>query len=179
MMNQMVSMVGPVATAGLGAQTGNGMEEGMGIVRDSNALSGNLAPGLGRGLGPTVEREKQLSNLVGQPQPQQSGQPHTGHAPASPPQTSQGGHQHGMAPVDEAERRRVPGYPQDMHMIMDEAVAKPETFGLAPGWSGAIVGMMTLVRVLPSDKYEEVMTKVREGRQEKPPQAQPAHRHGG
>ena len=81
--------------------------------------------------------------------------------------------------VDEAERRRVPGYPQDMHMIMDEAVAKPETYGLAPGWSGAIVGMMTLVRVLPSDKYEEVMTKVREGRREKPPQAQPAHKHGG
>jgi len=64
-------------------------------------------------------------------------------------------------------------------MIMDEAVAKPETYGLAPGWSGAIVGMMTLVRVLPPDKYEEVMAKVREGRQEKPPQAQPAHKHGG
>jgi len=179
MMNQMVSMVGPMATAGSGAQTGKGMEEGMGIIRGSNALSDDLAPGLGRGLGPTVERERQLSNLVGQQQPQQSGQPHTGHAPASPPQTPQGGHQHGVMSVDEADRRRVPGYPQDMHMIMDEAVAKPETYGLAPGWSGAIVGMMTLVRVLPSDKYEEVMTKVREGRREKPPQAQPAHKHGG
>jgi hypothetical protein len=64
-------------------------------------------------------------------------------------------------------------------MIMDEAVAKPETYGLAPGWSGTVVGMMTLVRVLPSDKYEEVMAKVREGRREKPPQSQPAHKHGG
>src|SRR5262245_180765 len=179
MMNQMVSMVGPVATAGSGAQTGKGMEEGMGIIRGSNALSDDLAPGFWRGLGPTVEREKQLSNLVGQQQPQQSGQPHTGHAPASTPQTPQGGHQHGVMSVDEADRRRVPGYRQDMHMIMDEAVAKPETYGLAPGWSGAVVGMMTLVRVLPPDKYEEVMTKVREGRQEKPPQAQPAHKHGG
>ena len=41
------------------------------------------------------------------------------------------------------------------------------------------MGMMTLVRVLPSDKYEEVMTKVREGRREKPLQSQPAHKHGG
>ena len=32
-------------------------------------------------------------------------------------------------------------------MVMDEAVAKPETYGLAPGWSGALMGMMTLVRV--------------------------------
>src|SRR5262249_5244367 len=136
------------------------------------------APGFGRGLSPTVDREKQLSNLVGQPQPQQSGQPHTGHAPASPPQTSQGGHQHGMMTVDEAERRRVPGYPQDMHMIMDEAVAKPDRDGLARGWAGAIGGMMHLVRVPPSEKKEEVKTKGREGRPKKPPQAQPAHKHG-
>jgi manganese oxidase len=66
-----------------------------------------------------------------------------------------------------------------MVMVMDEAVAKPETYGLAPGWSGALMGMMTLVRVLPPDKYEEVMAKVRQGRQEKPPQSQPAHKHGG
>jgi len=176
MMNQMVSMVGPRATAGFGAQTGKGMEEGMGIIRDSNALSSDLAPGLGRGLGPTVEREKQISNLVGQQQPPQAAQPHTGRSPTSP---QQGGQQHGAMTVDESERRRVPGYPQDMAMVMDEAVAKPETYGLAPGWSGAVVGMMTLVRVLPSDKYEEVMARVREGRREKPPQAQPVHQHGG
>src|SRR5215475_2700154 len=153
------------------------MEEGLGVIRDSNALSVDLAPSLGRGLGPTVDREKRLSNLVGQPQ--RSGQTHTGHAPASPPQTSGGIHQRGAMTADEAERRRVPGYPQNMAMVMDEAVAKPETYGLAPGWSGAVVGMMTLVRVLPSDKYEEVMARVREGRREKPPQAQPVHQHGG
>jgi hypothetical protein len=66
-----------------------------------------------------------------------------------------------------------------MVMVMDEAVAKPETYGLSPGWSGALMGMMTLVRVLPPDKYEEVMAKIREGRREKPPQAPPAHKHGG
>ena len=179
MMNQMVSMVGPVAMAGHGAQTGMGMDEGLGVIRDSNALSGNLAPGFGRGLGPTVDREKQLSNMVGLQQPQQSGQTHAGHAPASRPQTPQGGHQHSAMNLDEADRRRVPGYPQDMAMVMDEAVAKPETYGLAPGWSGAVMGMMTLVRVLTSDKYDEVMAKVREGRRENPPQAKPSHKHCG
>lgn len=159
MMNQMVSTAGPMAMAGHGAQTGKGMQEGMGMIRQSNALSDDLAPGFGRGLGPTVDREKQLSNLVAQQQ------------------SPQGGHQHGTTGIDEADKRRFPGYPQDMVMIMDEAVAKPETYGLAPGWSGALMGMMTLVRVLPPDKYEVVMARVREGRAEKPPPSPPAHKH--
>ena len=68
----------------------------------------------------------------------------------------------------------MPGYPQDMMMVMDEEVAKPETWGLAPGWTASMMGMMTLVRVLPPDKYEEVMTRVRSGRTEKPPMS---HQH--
>ncbi|MGH9767979.1 MAG: multicopper oxidase family protein, partial [Blastocatellia bacterium] len=102
MMNQMVSMVGPVAMAGPGAQTGKGMEEGLGIIRQSNALSGDLAPGFGRGLGPTVDRERQLSNLVGQQQPPQGGQQHVGHQ------------QQGATELSEERRRLYPGYPQDM-----------------------------------------------------------------
>ena len=47
-------------------------------------------------------------------------------------------------------------------MPMDEEVAKPETFGLPKDWSAALGGMMTLVRVLPPDKYEEIMTLVKE-----------------
>ena len=35
-----------------------------------------------------------------------------------------------------------PGYPQDMFMVMDDAVAKQETYGLRPGWSGSTMGMM-------------------------------------
>jgi manganese oxidase len=40
-------------------------------------------------------------------------------------------------------------------------VAKPETYGLPRGWSGGIMGMMTLVRVLPPAMYEKVKTGVR------------------
>ncbi len=41
-------------------------------------------------------------------------------------------------------------------MPMDEAVAKPETYGLRPTWSAAVQGMMTLVRVLPPGLYDKV-----------------------
>ena len=51
------------------------------------------------------------------------------------------------------------GFPQDafMEMGMDEAVAKPETYGLPPNWSAEMMGMMTLVRVLPDKEYDEIM----------------------
>ena len=79
-------------------------------------------------------------------------------------------------PQHEAAKKRVPGYPQDMFMFMDEEVAKPETYGLPPGWTGAMMGMMTLVRVLPDAQYEEVTRRVR-ARITEPPQKTPAHRH--
>ena len=56
----------------------------------------------------------------------------------------------------------VPGFPQDAlmegpAMAMDQMVEKPENFGLRPGWSGFMAGMMTFVRVLPPDKYDHIM----------------------
>ena len=63
MMNQMVSMVGPMAHAGHGMRTGGGMEEGMGMVRKGNALSEDLGPKFGRGMG-MAEEERRVSNVV-------------------------------------------------------------------------------------------------------------------
>ena len=159
MMNQMVSMVGPMSHAGRGAQTGKGMEEGMGIVTQGHALSEDLGPGMGRGMGTTTQ-ERNVSNMVG-PQEQQ----HQGHGP-------------GQAPDEAARRKRVPGYPQDMVMFMDKEVAKPETYGLPAGWTASFMGMMTMVRVLPPDMYEEVMRRVRAGIVE-PPQGEPMRMQGG
>jgi hypothetical protein len=53
----------------------------------------------------------------------------------------------------------IPGFPQDafMEMGMDEVVAKPETHGLPPNWSAGMMGMMTLVRVLPDRQYEQII----------------------
>ena len=154
MMNQMVSMVGPMGHAGMGSQI-KGMEEGMGVVRQGHALSEDMAPGLGRGTGDTTEKDRNTSNLVGpSPHLQQNS-------------------------LKETDKKRVPGYPQDMVMIMDKEVAKPETYGLPSGWTASMMGMMTLVRVLPPDRYEEVQRRIREGISE-PPSGTPAqspHKH--
>jgi hypothetical protein len=139
------------------------MEEGMGVIRQGHALSEELGPGFGRGMGMTSQ-EQNISNTVGR-RGDQAGQ------------GDQNQHQHGTQSGNVEDKKRVPGYPQDdmMMMPMDEAVAKPENYGLAPGWSASLQGMMNLVRVLPPEKYEEVMKRVREGRTEKLPA--PAHKH--
>jgi manganese oxidase len=65
-------------------------------------------------------------------------------------------------PHASAEANRVPLYPQDAFMesnmmAIDKEVAKPETDGLPPGWSGFSGGMMTLVRVMPPDRFEKII----------------------
>jgi manganese oxidase len=153
MMNQMVSMVGPLGHAGHGLQTGGGMEEGMGIVRQDHALSEDLAPKFGRGMGESTQQEKNTSNIVG-------------------PSSQQGQ----MNAQQEAMKKNVPGYPQDMIMIMDKEVAKPHTYGLPPGWTASMMGMMTLIRVLPPNMYDEVQRRIKAGTVEAP--AAPAgHKH--
>jgi hypothetical protein len=51
-----------------------------------------------------------------------------------------------------------------MMMIMDDEVAKPEIWGLAPGWTASMMGKMTLERVLPPDKYDKIMAMIKEGK---------------
>ena len=154
MMNQMVSMVGPISHAGHGMQTGGGMEEGMGIVRQGHALSEDMAPKFGRGMGDSTEQERNTSNIVGP-----------------------NGQQGQMNMQQDASKKRVPGYPQDMIMIMDKEVAKPHTYGLPPGWTASMMGMMTLIRVLPPNMYDEVQRRIKAGIIE-PPAAVPGHKHG-
>jgi manganese oxidase len=155
MMNQMVSMVGPMSHGGHGIQTGGGMEEGMGIVRQGNALSEDMGPKFGRGMGDSTEQERNTSNLVGP-----------------------GSQQDQMNMQQEAMKKRVPGYPQDMIMIMDKEVAKPHTYGLPPGWTASMMGMMTLIRVLPPNMYDEVQRRIKAGITEAPTAAPGGHKHG-
>jgi len=56
-------------------------------------------------------------------------------------------------------------------MAMDEMVDKPENYGLPAGWSGFMQGMMTLVRVLPPDRYDEVMRRIQHGEKQSLPGA--------
>ena len=76
----------------------------------------------------------------------------------------------------------VPGFPQDAFMegpmmAMDNVVDKPENFGLRPGWSGFMAGMMTFVRVLPPDKYDKIMELRAKQRDKKPMENMPGMEH--
>ena len=143
MMNQMVSMVGPMTEMHGGMHTGMSMEDGMGMLQQGHALSEEFGPSLGRAIGIGADFEKATTNL---PLREQSGG------------TEQMQHaMQGMPhPMPQTGAGLVPGYPQDMLMVMDEMVAKPETHGLRRGWTGAMMGMMTLVRVLPPELYDEI-----------------------
>ena len=152
MMNQMSSNVGPM-TGRSGIPAGLDMERGMGMLRQGSATSGENGSSLGRGMGVGSTFEQPLSNS-----------PLKTQSPMQPE-----GMQMGKPEVSK-DANSVPGFPQDAFMegpmmAMDQMVDKPETLGLRPGWSGFMAGMMTFIRVLPQDKYDQIMElrKKREG----------------
>ena len=69
----------------------------------------------------------------------------------------------------------VPGFPQDafMEMAMDAAVDKPANHGLPANWSAGMMGMMTMLRVLPDDQYDEIQRLIHE----RTGAATPQHHH--
>ncbi|MBX9792597.1 MAG: copper oxidase [Pirellulales bacterium] len=82
---------------------------------------------------------------------------HAGHGRAAAPMTKQ----------DEMEMDpyQVPGYPQDsgMHRMMSQeetvqVVSNPLTRGMGPQWYMGVMGLMTVVRVLPPDLYDKVVS---------------------
>ena len=63
----------------------------------------------------------------------------------------------------------VPNFPQDAYMEgpmmnMDKLVEKPENLGLRPNWSRFMQGMMTFVRVLPPEQYDQVIAAMKQAR---------------
>ena len=126
MMNQMVSMVGPMNHGGHGMQAGLGMEEGMGMLKRGGAMSDENGPGLGRGLGMAADAEQPRSHAAG-------------HEQHSTPE------------------QRTPGFPQDMWMPMDHLIDRPENHGLRKDWTASMMGMMTLVRVLEPEMFDEIV----------------------
>ncbi len=160
MMNQMASTVGPMTRLGKGMQAGASMTDGMGMLRDGNATSENRGPSLGRGLGigsstdvprsngplSQSEADKAMPNMPGMNHSQMPGMDHSQMNMTQLPKNA----------------GQVPLFPQDAFMegpmmAMDKEVDKPETYGLPPGWSGFVGGMMTLVRVMPSEQYDKIM----------------------
>ena len=56
-------------------------------------------------------------------------------------------------------------------MAMDQRVDKPENYGLRAGWSGYMMGMMNFLRVLPPDKYDEVIARMKQANRQNDPYA--------
>ena len=70
----------------------------------------------------------------------------------------------------------VPNFPQDVYMEgpmmnMDKLVEKPENLGLRPNWSRFMQGMMTFVRVLPPEQYDQVVAGMRQANRRGDPYA--------
>jgi len=156
MMNQMSSMAGPM-TRRAGMPAGAGMEQGMGIMSGGAATAAENGPSMGRGMGVGSALSQPTTNGTMTPQSSSS----------QPAMQEMGGMQMGKADVS-SDANTVPGFPQDAFMespamAMDAMVEKPETHGLRPGWSGYMQGMMTLIRVLPSERYDEIV-RLREER---------------
>ena len=140
----------------------------MGMPRGGSATSGGNGPSLGRGMGVGSTLEQATS-----------------HGPLSQKKVEQSmpGMQMQLDKADVSkDANSVPGFPQDAFMegpvmAMDGMFEKPETYGLRPGWSGFMQGMMTLVRVLPSDLYEHIM-ELRKKQGNKNPDTMPGmHNH--
>src|ERR1700741_4808045 len=138
MMNQMSSNVGPISHR-MGMTMGEGMEQGMGMLRGGNATVDENGPSLGRGMGAGSTAEQAMSNS-----PLSEGSLMQQHEDMPGMQIA--------APDESPNANSVPGFPQDAFMegpmmAMDQMVDKPETFGLRPGWSGFMAGMVSVVRV--------------------------------
>ena len=64
-----------------------------------------------------------------------------------------------------------------MEMGMDKAVDKPENYGLPFNWSADMMGMMTLLRVLPDETYEKILAMKTAGQRRPAEVAKPEHHH--
>ena len=134
MMNHMVSMTGPMAMHDHGGMpAGADMANSLGMITRGPALSEEHGTHLGRGMGELTGTEREVRNG-----------PLGGRRESDP-------------------RYRVPGYPQDMmdmHGMHSEAemkrIIKPLTRGMRDNWHAGVEALMTVLRVLPGDLYDQV-----------------------
>jgi hypothetical protein len=132
MMNHMVSMVGPMpsmASMRRGGEHRGAMPE----MQGGEFASGVLGAGLERSLGPAVGADREVMT--------------------------------GMRPSEMEAKFEVPGYPQDMMemhgMLPPSQMRKVQsqlTRGMRRNWPMGTQAMMTVLRVLPDELYEKVIS---------------------
>ena len=161
MMNQMSSNVGPMTRiqqrhmpAGVSMENGMGMLSGAPGAPTGDDYGSSL--GRGMGVGSTNDQPTRIGPVVVQNAATNTDMPGM--------QAMQMNNDSDIA----ANANSVPGFPQDAYMegpmmAMDEMVDKPENYGLPAGWSGFMQGMMTFVRVLTPNLYDEVKRRIQHG----------------
>jgi FtsP/CotA-like multicopper oxidase with cupredoxin domain len=142
MMNHMTVMVGPMGghTRG-GMPAGNNAQSGMGMTQGGPALARENGPSMGRGMGEQTSNERAVRT---------GSQARGG-----------GGHAgHGGKPG-----KRVPGFPADMMDMMGmlsaaelKKINQPPTRGMRRNWFAGVEALHTIVRVLPPDLYDKVVS---------------------
>src|SRR5262249_34355244 len=144
MMNHMTVMVGPMGghTRG-GMPAGTNAQSGMGMTQGGPALSRENGPSLGGGMGEQTSNKRAVRTGPG----------------AAGPATGRRG-EHGAA-----QGKRVPGFPadmMDMHGMYSESdvrkLTKPETRGMRRNWFMGVEALHTIVRVLPPELYDKVVS---------------------
>jgi FtsP/CotA-like multicopper oxidase with cupredoxin domain len=177
MMNQMSSNVGPMSRMGTGMPAGLDMNTGMGMLQGTpGAPSGeDYGPSLGRGMGVGSTLDQPRTNGPLSETKARAGMQGMEHDMAEMPGMDM---QAGISP----NANKVPGFPQDAYMEgpmmnMDKMVEKPENYGLRPGWTEEMQGMMTLIRVLPPAQYDEMMARIQRGTPQPMPDM-PGMNHG-
>ena len=156
MMNEMSSNVGRMTRRVTGMAAGVDMNSGMGMLNGTPGapLGDDYATSLGRGMGFGSNSDMATTN-----------------GPLSQPQAAEADMSMQMSGISSAQpdvaanAGNVPNFPQDAYMEgpmmnMDRMVERPENYGLRPGWSQYMQGMMTFVRVLPPDKYDAVLARM-------------------
>ena len=143
MMNFMSSMAGPMGGETKGMPAGGSMATGMGMLTRGPALNPDFGGTLGRGTGEQTGGDRAVGNG---PMMAVGGQPGMKEMP-------------GMS-----KGPMVPGFPQEMSSMTSytpsqmKKLTKPETRGMRNGWFADVEGLTTLVRVLPPDLFDKVVS---------------------
>lgn len=207
MMNHMVSMTGPMAMHGemdMGSSgrrsgsrlfafetpAGGDMSNSLGMITRGPALSEEHGAHLGRGMGEQTASEREVRNgfrpTNSQPNHAQHGGQHAQPSGQAGPHAGHGAMPSMQRPGEMA--APVPGYPQDMmdmHGMHPEShikrFNKPETRGMRANWYTGVEGLMTVVRVLPQELYDQVMSgegQILPGARVPGDSSHQAHEHG-
>ena len=152
MMNFMSSMVGRMGGDSMkGMSSGGSMATGMGMITRGPALSPEFGASLGRGTGEQTGSDRTVGN-----------------GPKMDPgmkMEAETDDKMKMEPGMKIDSKKVLGFPQSMSGMtmysqkeIEKLNSRWQTRGMRERWFEGVEGLMTVVRVLPDELYEQVVS---------------------